>query len=246
MFQRTKLYESSLSMKVLLTGFIVAVCMAALMGLSAFLYACRNVDGDPAISFDDVEIFLRGADRSILEAAADAPKEWGLVSASEQDLARLTKWCQDGAPRSDMLEISRILTGSRFDLPGRRGFSSTPKSDRRLNRRYKRLLSLATRQEKLSPVQLTTGTAIYLAIMSLAFLGLGLMFVRTSLFEKTKVFFISATFIFAVACPTLLWLARRHTAYIYAMLLSALLLVVCLGVLALVALYDIWFRRPVT
>jgi len=245
-FQRTKLYESSLSMKVLLTGFIIVACAAALMAVGAAVYACRDVDGNPGISFDDVETLIRGSDRSILEVAADAPKEWGLVSASEQDLERLKAWCQQGAPRSDLLEISRILTGSKFDLPGWRSLGETPKSSRHLNQRYKRLLSLATRHERLPPLQLTTGTAIYLAIISLIFLGLGLMFVRTSLFEKTKVFFISMTFIFAVSCPTLLWLGRRHTAYIYAMLLAGLLLAVCLGVLALVALYDIWFRRPVT
>lgn len=227
MYQRAKLYELSVSIKLLLTGFIVAICAAGALGVAAFYHACKDADGNPAISFNDVRISIHGAGRSVLQAAADDPEEFGLASISDDDLERLSTWCRNGAPRGDFAEIARILQDSQLG-----------------KREYQGLAALARRHEPISRVHRAAGTALYLAIVSLAFLGLGLMFVRTSLFEKTKVFFVSATFGFAVACPVCLWLARRRAVFIYPMLLSGLLLAVCFLVLGLVALYDIWFRRP--
>ena len=93
---------------------------------------------------------------------------------------------------------------------------------------------------------MTVGIALYLLLTSLVFLGLGVLFVRTSMFEKRKTFFVGSTFIMIAACPVMLWLAREHTTCIYLLLLSLLLLVVCFAVFALVALFDIWFRRTMT
>ncbi len=94
-----------------------------------------------------------------------------------------------------------------------------------------------------SYAQLAAGTALYFAAVALAFLGLGAMFVNTSLFEKTKISFLAAAFGFAAACPVFLWLGMSDPNWLYAMLFSGLLLTGCLGVMALVSLYDLWFRR---
>jgi len=254
-YQHTRLYEFSGSIKLLLTGFILAVCAAGVMALAGLHYASKDLDGRPEISFKDIKRFIRGADASVLEHAANRPKEYGLRSADSDGLQTLKDWCENDAPRAELDTIRHILRDSEFDhalgeLDKKAGdtmlLMPPALSDKDFNVEYRRLKALATRPEPLSNADLGAGIALYLAIVSLAFLGLGLLFVRTSMFEKRKVFFVGSTFALILACPIFLWLGRDHTTNIYLMLLSLLLLVVCFGVFALVALYDLWFRRTVT
>lgn len=255
MYQHTRLYEFSVSIKLLLAGFILAVCAAGVMALAGLHYACKDLDGRPEISFKDVKRFIRGADLSVLEHAADNPKEYGLHSADRDDLRTLKDWCENDAPRAQLDTIRHILEDSEFDRalgePDKKPDNTMllvppPLSDKQSNAEYRWLRALATRPAPLSNADLAAGIALYLAIVSLAFLGLGMLFVRTSMFEKRKVFFVGSTFALILACPIFLWLGRDHTTSIYLMLLSLLLLAVCFGVFALVALYDICFRRPAT
>jgi len=254
-YQHTRLYEFSGSIKLLLTGFILAICAAGVMALAGLHYACKDLDGRPEISFKDIKQFIRGADASVLEHAAERPKEHGLRSADRDDLETLKDWCENGAPRAELDIIRHILKDSELD---RAAGAPDKKADdtmlltvptlpaKEFNAEYRRLKALATRPAPLSNAGLGAGIALYLAIVSLAFLGLGMLFVRTSMFEKRKVFFVGSTFALILACPIFLWLGRHHTTGIYLMLLSLLLLVLCFGVFALVALYDIWFRRTAT
>ncbi len=235
MYQHMRLYEFSMSMKLLLTGFILAICAAGALGIAAFYHWCRDADGNPAISFEDIRIVTCGAECSVLEKAADRPEEFSLGDVSGLDLELLKEWCRAGAPRKSFPEIAAILKDSAFDRYASGGEQA-----------YSRLASLARHYHPLSSLQLATGTMFYLSVVSVAVLGMGLLFLRTSLFEKTKVFFVSSTFAVVVACPISVWLAEVHAVFLYLMLLSALLLVVCLGVFAVVALNDIWFRRTVT
>ena len=255
MYQHTRLYEFSGSIKLLLTGFILAVCAAGVMTLVGLHFACKDLDGRREISFKDIKWFVRGADASVLERAADHPNEHGLHSADRDELQTLKDWCENGAPRAGLDTIRHILKDSELD---RAAGEASKKADdtmlltvptlpaKELNAEYRRLKALATRPAPLSNADLGIGIALYLAIVSLAFLGLGMLFVRTSIFEKRKIFFVASTFALILASPIFLWLGRDHTTSIYIMLLSLLLLVVCFGVFALVALYDIWFRRTVT
>ena len=232
MYQHMRLYEFSVSTKLVLTGFVLAVLAAVFLGLGGLYHVCRDADGDPAISFGDVRIFACGAEHSALEVAADRPDEYGLSGATPLHLELLRAWYENGAPRSDLGQMRRILKGSVFEEAAARG--------------YQDLKPLAARPRGLSGAQLATGSALYLALTALVFLCLGMLFVRTSLFEKTKVLFVAATFAAAMACPLLLWIGTRNPAFLYAMLLCGLLLAVGGGVVALVALYDLWFRRPLT
>ncbi|MFH1732789.1 MAG: hypothetical protein ABIF82_14215 [Planctomycetota bacterium] len=255
MYQHTRLYEFSGSIKLVLTGFILAACAAAVMALAGLHYACKDLDGRPEISFKDIKWFIRGADASVLEHAADRPKEYGLRSADRDALQPLKDWSEKGAPRAELDTIRRILKDSELDRAvGERdkkaddtmllALPTLPAKE--FNAEYRRLKALAARPPPLSDAGLGVGIALYLAIVSLAFLGLGMLFARTSMFEKRKIFFVGNTFALILACPIFLWLARDYTTGVYLMLLSLLLLVVCFGVFALVALYDIWFRRTAT
>lgn len=232
MYQHMRLHEFSVSMRMLLTGFILAICGAGAFGVAEVYQFCRNLDGKSAISLRDLEIYACGAELSPLEEAAASPQKSGLGGAGKLDIERIKEWCRNGAPRAELAGIQRILKGSIYE--------------RAANRGYDAVAPLAGRRHRLSSLEMVRGTTVYLLVVSLAFLGLGLMFLRTSLFEKTKVFFVSSTFVVAVACPLFLWLGRRHSGWLYPMLFSALLLVVCFGVLALVALFDLWCRRAVT
>ncbi len=254
MYQHMRLYELSASTKVLLTGFILVIAAAGVVALASLYYVCKDVDGKPGISFDDIHTSIRGASTSILEDAVAHPEAHGLGGVSKGDLRTLKAWCEGGGPWSDFKEVHRILSDSDFGRtratrrdPDKVGPDKpTALSDEKLNRKYRRLRALARRRPPLSDQQLTVGIALYLLLTSLVFLGLGVLFVRTSMFEKRKTFFVGSTFIMIAACPVMLWLAREHTTCIYLLLLSLLLLVVCFAVFALVALFDIWFRRTMT
>jgi len=244
-YQQLRLYEFSPSMKLLLTGFIVAVCLSLALALAAAYHVIQNADGEPGVQFRDIEMLVCGTDLSVLERAASEPDRYGLATAKAEDLTELKEWCQAGASRERLERVRQILKDSSFDRrPGQDDESR--RDTKRLNREYRRLASLATCHERLQVSGLAMGTALYLSVVGLAFLGLGLMFVRTSLFEKTKIFFVTSTFLMLIAVPACLWLARRHPPFLYPMLLGALLLGLGLSVFALVALFDIWFRRPVT
>ena len=245
-YQHTRLYELSVSTKLLLTGFILAICTAGALGVAGFYHAHKDADGIPAISFKDVKISVSGAHRAVLERAADKPDDWGLGGTSTQDRETLKAWCRDGARRATFPEIKRILKDSYFDRDPGQESASEEQSLKNENEEYERIAALARPRHPLSSAELAAGITLYLAIMSLALLGLGVLFVRTSLFEKTKVFFVGATFVFAAACPVCLWLGRTGSSFLYLMLLSGLLLAVCFVVFALVTLYDLWLRRPVT
>ena len=242
MYQHTRLYELSVSTKMLLTGFILTICTAAALGVVAFQQFAQGADGDPALSLRDIRLVTCGSEKAILEAAADAPSEFGLENMDAAKAKTLRDWCHDGAPLDGAENVMGIIEGSSFDRPP--GLYSADGTV--LPEAYSRIAALARPSEAISAAQLATGTALYLAIVSLAFLGMGLMVVRTSLFERTKVFFVGATFAVAAACPLCLWLGRGLPEFLYLMLLSGLLLAVCLGVFALVALSDLWFRRPAT
>jgi hypothetical protein len=247
-YQHTKLYEFSVSMKLLLSGTIVAVCVAVVLAVFGLYHACRQADGDPGISFHDIKRTVCGARRSVLEQALDHPERNGLGSAKPDDLEFLRTWRKAGAPRTDFPRVAAVLEGSRL-LPAWNQIEADASGaeEKRLGREnaaYDRVVALAHRPRMLSNAQLGTGTALYVAIMALVLLALGLMFVRSSLFEKTKLFFVVSTFALVAAAPLFLWLGRTRTTFLYLMLLAGLLLVVCLGVLALVALYDLWVRKP--
>jgi hypothetical protein len=232
-----KLYEYSVSTKLLLTGFIALVCVVGVLALFATYDLCRGADGSyDSFSIDDIHVTIGGSDTPVLMQAADNPGTFGLESAGPDELTRLRTWCADGAPYKNMPEIVDILQNSGLELP----FRGTS------NEQYEWLRSLAMCHDRLSGGRLMAGVGLYLALVSLAFLGLGLMFVRTSLFEKTKVLVVSAAFAFAVLVPACLWRARTHPVMVYPMLLAGLLLALCFVVFALVALTDIWFRRPIT
>lgn len=250
-----RLYEFSGSMKLLLTSFILAACAAGLVALGGLYFVCKDADGRPDISFRDIEIIIRGAKTSVLEYAADHASEHGLGSASRDDLDQLKQWCQDGAPRRDFLPIRGILAKSDYDLSARRarkgavGDEMPPAlaiAGEEFDAEYVRIKELARRRAPISDGELSIGIALYLAIVSLVFLGLGMLFVRTSMFEKRKVFFVACTSVIIAGCPTFLFLAREHTTNLYLLLLSLLLLTVCFAVFALVSLFDLWFRRTVT
>ena len=250
-----RLYESSGSMKVLLTGFILAACAAGIVALAGFYFVCKDADGNPNISFRDLKIFIRGAKVSVLERAAHRPGEHGLGSASPHELQVLTMWCEEGAPRRDFEHIRLILKNSIYDHATRRGRKGTASegppgaaeaTDEEFDAEYARIKKLAHRRAPLSDAELGIGIAVYLSVVSLLFLGLGMLFVRTSMFEKRKIFFVGSASVIIAACPIFLFLAREHTTSIYLLLLSLLLLTVCFGVFALVSLFDIWFRRTVT
>ena len=254
-YQQMRLYEFSGSMKLLLTGFILAACAAVVVALAGFYFVCKDADGRPDISFRDLKIFIRGAKVSVLEYAADHPRERGLGSASRDDLSQLKQWCQDGAPRRVFLTVRGILTNSVYDLSSRRARKGTDGdglpvalaiAGDEFDAEYARIKELARRRDPISDVELSVGIALYLSVISLVFLGLGMLFVRTSMFEKRKIFFVGSTFAIIAACPIFLLLAREHTTSIYLLLLSLLLMIVCFGVFALVSLFDIWFRRTVT
>jgi len=243
-YQRSKLYEFSLSTKMLLTGFILTVCAAGVVGVVGFYHACKDADGREAISFEDVKMVVAGARRPVLERAAGDPAAYRLGHLEEPEREALLRWCREGASRSDLPNILRILKDSDLDRSRGGDGSDASKSVKDLAQEYTETAALARCRRPLTRAQRAAVTVAYLAAVSVAFLGLGLMFVQTSLFERTKVFFVAATFVFVALCPICLWVARRHRSFVYPMLLSALLLGVCLGVFALVALYDLWFRRP--
>lgn len=250
MYQQMRLYEFSSSMKLLLTGFILAACAAGIVALTGLYCACKDADGNPDISFRDLKIFIRGAKVSVLEYAADRPGEYGLGGASAFELRELKEWCRNGAPLRDFKSIRSTLKNSVYDLSAGRSprgkDGGEPPAEEDFDAAYARISKLARRREPISDVGLSIGVAVYLSVISLVFLGLGMLFARTSMFEKRKIFFVSSTFAIIAACPIFLWLARQHTPSIYLLLLSLLLLVVCFGVFALVALFDLWFRRTVT
>ncbi len=254
-YQQMRLYEFSGSMRLLLTGFILAACAAGIIALAGFYFVCKDADGQPGISFRDLKIFIRGAKMSVLEQAADRPEEHGLGNASPYEIQVLKTWCESGAPVSDFESIRLILKNSRYDLAARRGRKGTPpeeppvpteETDEEFEAEYARIKELARRRDPISDGALGIGIALYLSIVSLVFLGLGMLFVRTSMFEKRKIFFVGCTSVIIAACPAFLYLAREHTTSVYLLLLSLLLLTVCFGVFALVSLFDIWFRRTVT
>jgi len=234
MYQHMRLYEFSGSMKVLLTGFVLSVMIVAAVAAAAFYHACEPLDGAPGISFTDVKVFAAGADQSVLEDVIENPARYGLANPTELDRNILRTWCQQGAPREKLGDVQRVLKGTYFDRASRRDNLKS----------YRQLAALAQDRPPLSPARFAVGTAVYLAIFSVAFLGLGVLFVRSSLFEKTKLFFVGATFFVALAGPVFLWMGRSRSGHLYGMLLSGLLLAVCLTVFALVALNDLWFRRP--
>ena len=243
MYQHTRLHELSLSTKVLLTGFILTVCAAGTLGLVAFHHACKDVDGEPTVSFKDLRIAVCGARQAVLERAVMRPDNFGLGGASTAELEKLKAWCDAGAPRRDFEDIARILKGSPYAVQSAADSADPASAEAHLDREYRRVARLAVRPQPLSTAEVSTGMMLYFAIAALTSLGLGILFVSTSLFEKTKIFFLTATFGFAVACPLFLWLGMGDPSWLYAMLLSGLLLGVCIGVMALVSLYDIWFRR---
>jgi len=257
MYQNMRLYEFSGSIKLLLTGFILAVCAAGLAGLAGLYSACKDADGDPNISFRDIKIFIRGAKASVLENAAEHPKDYGLGNVPKGERADGKEWCQNDAPFGGFRKIRRILKDTPYGRSARRrhrhpdshvekpGELAEP-SDEELNDEYRSIRPLARLREPISALQLSVGAALYLSVASLVFLGLGMLFVRTSMFEKRKMFFVSSTFAIIAACPVFLYLALEHVTSLYLLLLSLLLLVVCFGVFALVSLFDIWFRRTVT
>jgi hypothetical protein len=235
--QHMKLYEFSVSMKLLLTGFIILTCVAGVLALLAAHDYCRGADGNyGSFSIEDIHITLGGSDTPILLAAVERPDQFGLGGVSPDNLAKLRVWCEAGAPFRDFEEMRNIIRHSGLDLPSR----STP------NRQYAWLRSLALRHDRLSSGALMGTIGLYGTLVGLVFLGLGMMFVRSSLFEKTKVFVVSSAFAFAVLLPVFLWQARDQIVFVYLMLLSLLLLVLCFAVFALVSLTDIWFRRNIT
>jgi hypothetical protein len=244
MLQHTKLYEFTVSMKLLLTGFTLTVCAAGLLAFAGLYHACKDADGDPAISFDDIRIFICGAESSPLERAAANPAAYGLADATSDDLARLRAWSRNKAPRSEFDAIRRILAGSTFDTGGE-GLRKELDDNGARTDRYERI-ALLTRRYGLSTAELTGGIALYLALVGLVCLGLGTMFVRTSLFERTKTFLVTSTFILVAAAPAFLLLAAGNPVHVYFLLLAVFLLAVCIGVTALVVIYDLWFRRPAT
>ena len=247
MYQHMRLYESSGSQKLLLTAFVLSICAAGILGLAGLYYACKGGDGRPGISFQDIQTFVQGARRSVLERAVSRPDEYGLKAVPRAQLQKLRDWCRKGAPRDEFPAMWEILKDS--DYVRSRGAAAGPAtgvSEEDINREYDRICALARRPKPLSDTELSVGIALYLSLTAFALLGLGMLFVRTSMFEKRKTFFVGSAFILIAACPICLWLARQHTSCVYLFLLSMLLLVVCFGVFALVALFDIWFRRPVT
>jgi hypothetical protein len=254
-YQQMRLYEFSGSMKLLLTGFILAACAAVVFSLAGVYFVCKGADGRPQISFRDIEDFIRGTKVSVLEYAADNPKKHGLGSASKAELDQLKQWCEDGAPRREFLTVRGILTNSVYDVSSRLERKGTDGerqpvalaiAGKKFDAEYARIKKLARRRAPISDAELSIGIALYLSVTSLVFLGLGMLFVRTSMFEKRKVFFVGSAFAIIAACPGFLFLSREHTTSIYLLLLSLLLLTVCFGVFAIVSLFDIWFRRTVT
>ncbi|MFO7900728.1 MAG: hypothetical protein R6V58_16915 [Planctomycetota bacterium] len=245
LYQRTRLYELATSTKLLFTGFVVMICVGLLLAVAAAYQACKDADGHPTISVRDLHITIGGSRRPVLVRAAEDPSAYRIgmpLGAGRRE--KLKDWCRRGAPRADLDEILGILEGSELD------FASAP-SDRaktvgERQEAYRRTAALARAQPPMSQAAAAAGIGLYLFLVSVAFAGLGLMFVQSSLFERTKIFFISSTFAMAAACPIFLWLARAHSVYVYPMLLAGLLVVVGLGVFALVAVYDLWFRRPAT
>ncbi|MFW6158307.1 MAG: hypothetical protein ACOC8E_03005 [Planctomycetota bacterium] len=229
----------------LFTAFVVMTCVGLLLAVSALYQACKEADGHPTISVRDLHITIAGSRRPVLVRAAEEPRAYRIVvPLRPREREKLKDWCRRGAPREDLDEILGILEGSELDFsanPPGRAMTITERQEA-----YRRTAALARTQPPMPQATAAAGTGLYLFLVSIAFVGLGLMFVQSSLFERTKIFFISSTFAMAAACPIFLWLARAHAVYVYPMLLAGLLLVVGLGVFALVAVYDLWFRRPAT
>ncbi len=181
----------------------------------------------------------------MLALAAENPRDYEIVMPPRPgQLNRLKEWARDGAPREGLDAVLDLLAGSKLDF--RADVPDEEKTIADRQEEYRRTAALAVVQQPVSPAALAGGTAVYLVFIALAFGGLGLMFVQSSLFERTKVLFISTTFGMAAACPVCLWLARSNSVWIYPLLLFILLLSVGLAVLALVAVYDLWFRQPAT
>jgi len=235
----------SVSSKLLLTGFIVLVCAVWLVGLGALYHGCKGADGLSPISISDIRIRLSGADEPVLALAAENPQDYEIVTPPRPgELDKLKEWAREGAPREGLDAVLDLLAGSKLDV--RTDVPDEEKTIADRQEEYRRTAALAEVQQPISPAALGGGTAVYLVFIALAFGGLGLMFVQSSLFERTKVLFISGTFGMAAACPICLWLARANPIWVYPLLLFTLLLSVGLAVLALVAVYDLWFREPAT
>jgi hypothetical protein len=243
LYQHQKLYEMTVSMKLLVTAFVVVTGAMGVFAVVAGHAACRDADGDPdGISFRDVQYSIRGSEASALEAATETGA--ALERLPADDLATLQTWCRNRAPRAALPRILEILQGTRFDpLPP--GSTAELLSQEQLDRAYRQLATLARRPRALSQLELAWGTTLYFAVALVAFFGLGLLFTQTSLFQKTKVTMLTASFLLLIASPAFLWLAREDAIFVYPLLLSGLLLLVSLAVFAVVGLYDLWIRRPV-
>jgi hypothetical protein len=242
-YQHQKLYEMAVSVKLLITGFVLVAGAMGVFAVVAGHAACRDADGHPdAISFRDVQYSIRGSETSALEAAT---KPGGpLHELSPDQLQTLETWCRSGAPRAALPRILEIVAATRFDpLPPGATVELLSESER--NRAYRKLAALARRPQALSQLDLAWGTTLYLAVAMILFFGLGLLFSQTSLFQKTKVLGLCACFAALLLSPALLWLARDEAIFVYPLLLSALVLLVSLAVFAVVGIYDLWFRKPV-
>ena len=73
---------------------------------------------------------------------------------------------------------------------------------------------------------------------------LGMLFLRTSLFERKKIFFVMLAFLSSLVAPAAFLLSGRAAALLYISLLAGLVVLVCLAMFAMLALYDLWVRKP--
>lgn len=235
MFQRTHLFEHPLSLKILLTSFIVFACLAAFSALCAFYYAFGHADGEPGVSFADIEKTVFGSETSPLNLALLNPHRYGLGGVKATDLELLRLWCERGAPHAGFGNVARILKGSAFD----RRVGSTFLLDE-----YSRVRALALSVPPMTAATKAQVISVYFCLAGFFMLILGMLFLRTSLFERKKIFFVMLAFLSSLVAPAAFLLSGRAAALLYISLLAGLVVLVCLAMFAMLALYDLWVRKP--
>jgi uncharacterized membrane protein len=241
--ERLRLRTLPIAARVLLTGFLLAMVAGFVAAQVNLRLQHADLDGEPGLSLEDVEIAFHGKPGSTLLTSKIAPGgSMARYIPLPADRARLDDWVAGGATRANFAPVAQTLDRLcvRCHNPGGE-MAQVPFAPSRAEGAEFELVAPTTEPDRgISYASLARSSHAHLFGMSVLYLLAGGIFLLTDSGSRTKVVIAALPFVAMFLDIGCWWLTKLHAGFAPGIVAGGALLGVSFAVLTLRPLWELW------